>query len=339
MRTMANIMLTGKILEKDNNLFLNAITIFNEKLEILLLENKRDNLNKKDLKLVLNKNYSVILKNIIETKNGKLLTIFNEDNYEILNKDLLLFNLKIKVIKNGRYSSATIKDLYNEEIQNLDLSFSLNKETNNEYIENIFKSFESDKNIFNLGVQELNFIKTLVEEDNKVVLDLEIFRKIAKDNNYFYLLKEYFPNLKEKYSKKAKLIDDFIYYKKELQNNNFEVIEDILNILKHKQYKDLPIFINMKIKSAIEDKEKLIEFIKKEYFKIKSYYKIFHRDFDDNIEKEIYLNDIILSSNIKNKNNLNNLKIVNNDRLLLNNVSKFGLTSNILEQLNNGDSK
>lgn len=144
MRTMANIMLTGKILEKDNNLFLNAITIFNEKLEILLLENKRDNLNKKDLKLVLNKNYSIILKNIIETKNGKLLTIFNEDNYEILNKDLLLFNLKIKVIKNGRYSSVTIKDLYNEEVQNLDLSFSINKETNNEYIENIFKSFESD---------------------------------------------------------------------------------------------------------------------------------------------------------------------------------------------------
>ena len=117
------------------------------------------------------------------------------------------------------------------------------------------------------------------------------------------------------------------------------MIKDILNILKHKQYKDLPIFINMKIKSAIEDKEKLIEFIKKEYFKIKSYYKIFHKDFDDNMEKEIYLNDIILSSNIKNKSNLNNLKIVNNDRLLLNNVSKFGLTSNILEQLNNGDSK
>ena len=282
MRTMANIMLTGKILEKDNNLFLNAITIFNEELEILLLENKKDNLEKKDLKLVLNKNYSIILKNIIETKNGKLLTIFNEDNYEILNKDLLLFNLKIKVIKNGRYSSATIKDLYNEEVQNLDLSFSLNKETNNEYIENIFKSFESDKNIFNLGVQELNFIKTLVEEDNKVVLDFtdiystnriglhEIFRKIEKDNNYFYLLKEYFPNLKEKYAKKAELIDDFIYYKKELQNNNFEVIKDILNILKHKQYKDLPIFINMKIKSAIEDKDKLIEFIKKQYFKIKS---------------------------------------------------------------------
>ena len=75
MRTMANIMLTGKILEKDNNLFLNAITIFNEELEILLLENKRDNLDKKDLKLILNKNYSIILKNIIETRNGKLLTM------------------------------------------------------------------------------------------------------------------------------------------------------------------------------------------------------------------------------------------------------------------------
>ena len=37
MRTMANIMLTGKILEKDNNLFLNAITIFNEELEILFI--------------------------------------------------------------------------------------------------------------------------------------------------------------------------------------------------------------------------------------------------------------------------------------------------------------
>lgn len=337
MKTMANIMLSGKIVKKNNKLYLIATTIFNKKIEVLLLEDKNTELTENKLNLKLNQEYDLILKNIIETKDKRLLSIFN-NNYELLNKDLFLFNLKIKVIKNGKYISATIKDVYNEEVSNLDLSFSINKNIDNYYINKIIDNFKNENNIFSFGVQEINFIKELQEVDKYNLFNIEDLIEIAKKNGYVDLLKTNFPNIKDDtyYIQKAKFIDKFVYYKKELSKNNFKVLDDIKNILNENKYKELPIFINLKLRYSLEDKKNLISFIKREYEKIKSYYSIFHNNLDYNIiEKEIYLNDIILSSNLKSKENLNNIKICNENRLFLYNVSKFGLTSNILDQINN----
>lgn len=336
MKTMANIMLSGKIVKKNEKLYLIATTIFNKKIEILLLEDKNKELTENKLNLKLNQEYDLILKNIIETKDKRLLTIFN-DNYELLNKDLFLFNLKIKVIKNGRYISATIKDVYNEEVSNLDLSFSINKNIDNYYINKIIDNFKNENNIFSFGVQEINFIKELQEVDKYNLFNIEDLINIAKKNGYMKLLKNNFPSIKEEitYIKKAQFIDNFLYYKKELSQGNLKVLEDMKKILNENKYKDLPIFINLKLRYSLEDKKNLISFIKREYEKIKFYYSIFHNNLDYNvIEKEVYLNDIILSSNLKGKENFNNIKICNNNKLFLHNVSKFGLTSNVLDQIN-----
>ena len=336
MKTMANIMLSGKIVKKNKDLYLIATTIFNKKIEILLLEDKNKELTENKLNLKLNQEYDLILKNIIETKDKRLLAIFN-DNYELLNKVLFLFNLKIKVIKNGRYISATIKDVYNEEVSNLDLSFSINKNIDNYYINKIIDNFKNENNIFSFGVQEINFIKELQEVDKYNLFNIEDLINIAKKNGYMKLLKNNFPSIKEEitYIKKAQFIDNFLYYKKELSQGNLKVLEDMKKILNENKYKDLPIFINLKLRYSLEDKKNLISFIKREYEKIKFYYSIFHNNLDYNvIEKEIYLNDIILSSNLKDKENFNNIKICNNNKLFLHNVSKFGLTSNILDQIN-----
>lgn len=343
MNTMVNIVLCGTIEKIKNKLYFNSQSIFNKQLKIELLKDKETHITEEELRIQLNDYFesvskgttSIILKNIIETKDGRYLTIINQNSFEILNKDLMLFNLKIKTIKNGKYLTSTILDLYNENIENLDLSFSINKETDFQYIEKIINTFENERSSYSFGIQELNFIKELISKYDYINLSLIDLKNIAKNIGYESLVRVYFKGIEDIDLTKSKLVDDFIYYKSELKNKNFSVLPRIKESIREHGYGNIPIFLNIKVRSAMSDKILLINFIKYEYEKIKLFYQKFNKNVDfDLIEKEVYVNDIIVSSNLKNKQNINNVSIVNNNRLLLGNLSRYGLTSTILEQIN-----
>lgn len=367
MNIQLNSIISGKIVEQKNKTILIGKNIYNESINIYFVNENNKNININEfnnymlnniltndefglntLNNIINGNQYIVVKKIIN--NNCILSI---NNIQILNNNNVLINMDIKKKVNNKFQSTTIFDFINNKNNEYDYSISL---CNNNSINNINRIFEIIKNNieinksikpFNLGIKELFFIKKL-DKDLYKKLNLENvleLKKLINNMGYLNFIKEHSFDLFYKLEEEAKLIDLFIYYKTELNNNNFEIIEQIKNTINQYGYNNCPIHINFKMKINHNNNNDFNTFILNHINNlIDNYYYIINKKLDNkliinnNILDRIYLNNLILTINIQNDNN--DFKITKiygynkYNKRFINNVSNYGLSSYVSNNLN-----
>lgn len=371
-----NSIICGKIIEQKNKTILIGKNLYNENVKIYFVNNNKENIsilqfknyllehllenNEIGLNIynnILNGNQYLLIKKIINSN-----CILNIENIQLLNNNNFLINMDIKKKINEKFQSTTIFDFINNEDNEYDYSISLCNNNNINSINRIFEIIKNNLNInknikpFNLGIQELVFIKkmdhNLYKKLNfKNIIELKNF---AKEKGYLNFLKEYAYEYFYKLEEEAKLIDLFLNYKNELNNNNFEIIETIKNTINQYGYNNCPIHINFKIKINKNNNKDFNTFILNNINSLlTTYYYLSNNDyknklgkiidnkiiFNNNILDRIYLNNLIFTINVQNDNN--DFKITKiygynkYNKRFINNVSNYGISSYIIDNLNN----
>lgn len=377
MGVLTNVILIGKIIEKNNKSMFLGKTIFNKEMKIYFLDDNKKNMSLSSFKElilsmyesfeiginiynnIINGNQYVIIKNCLGN-DGVYNSIINFKTLEILKQNNLIINMDIKKLINNNYRTLTLYDLINNKDLVLDYSVSIDNLNNIRNINKIFdlveNNIEINKNFkpFNLGIKELQYLNKLGNEPHKKMKfnSIEELKTFSRMYGYENTLKEYYFEYFYKLEEESKLIDLFLKFKKELTNNNFEIIKDIKSTILQYGLKNCPIYINYKIKInqnfRLDFNTFILNYIK---YILNFYYNVVDEDkkhklgyvsnneiiFNEHILKNIYINDLIYTLSIPDDNEdfkITKLYGYNNyGKKFINNISNFGLSSSILEKL------
>lgn len=319
----------------------------NNIIDDMIIENKIEN--------ILNGKEGFIIKNALG-KNDNFNCIFNNESIMLIDKNDAIINIDIKKKDNQFFKSSTIYDLFNKKDLYIDYSSSLNEYNNINIINRFFNIVENNLimdnpnvNFFKLGIKELEFLKKLEILDFDIFTkykDYEELKKYARKVGYNNLLKNDFFNKFYKLEEESILIDQFIKAK---ETNNFKEIKLLIN-----KYglENCPVFLNFKIKFNVESKELFKNFVIKNLESILNFYfnsvsseiqnkigkkvdnKIIYKD---EFLKSLYLNNLIFKLKIPSDSDtfkVSKLYAYNNyNKRYLNNFTKFGMTSNLLQKI------
>ena len=167
-------------------------------------------------------------------------------------------DIKKIIIQNEekKYKSATLYDLINHKENKFDYSISIDEINNINNINKIFRIIENNIEInnsikpFNYGIKEIQFLEKLGEKPylKMKMQNIEELKKFFNIYGYKKTLKEYFFEYFYKLEEEAELIDLFKFYKQELNQGNFEVIQEIKKTICRYGLNNCPIHLNYKIK-------------------------------------------------------------------------------------------
>lgn len=381
MNILTNIILLGKIIEKKNKCIFIGKNTFNKNMTIYLLDKNKNNMNLKSFKEIIlsmfndnelginkfnniiNGNQYFVIKNCIRINDNSYNSIIDNNSIEIINNNHLIINMDIKKISHNTYRSGTLFDLINNKNNKFDYSISIDNINNIKNINNFFNIINNNIIInnsikpFNLGIKELEFLQKLGNEPYKKhnMKSFEELKKFFRLNGYKNSLKTYFFEFYYKLEEEATLIDLFIKFKNELNQENYEYLKDIKNTIIRYGLNNCPIHLNYKIKINKNYINDLNDFILNHLmYSLKFYFNNLNENdklkygyidennnivFHDKILKKIYLKDLIYYIQIpKDKNDFKITKIYiynNNGKKFLYNISRFGLSSIILDKLEN----
>jgi len=305
---------------------------------------------------IINGNEPLLIKNAL----GKL-NIYNciisKNNIELLNKKSCLLNMDIKKKINNNFKSSTIHNLLYDNYH-YDFSISINKNNNintiNRFFEIINNNIDLDKfnkSTFNIGIKELDFVKKLTMDSNDIYDIIEL-RNIARKTSYNNLLKDKFYELFYKLEEDSLILDQFIDLKSKLSSNPKDTIKSIKELINKYGLNNCPIFLNFKVKFNNNIKEDFIIFLNKNITSVLNFYYNTSKDeikdliavkdghkilFKKDFLNSLYLNNIVFSLLLpEDTDTFKITKLYSYNRYnkrLINNISSYGITSNIINNI------